>query len=135
MAGRAVMEALQLRKKGYNCAQSVGVPLCDMLGVDKELAFKALEGFGGGMGCYGLTCGALSAAVFAVGLKYSDGNLEVPESKRNTYAICEELVQKFTKEMGTNCCLEIRGTNEPGHMDICDKCVMVATNLAEKVIG
>ena len=135
MAGKRVMEALQLRKKGYNCAQAVAVPFCEELGMDKAAAFRALEGFGAGMGCYGLTCGALSGAVFVAGLKYSDGELEKPTSKRATYVVCADIVDEFTKEFNSNSCHEIRGIETGKPLASCDRCVMVAASLAERIIS
>lgn len=134
MAGKAVIEALQLKKKGYNCAQAVAVPFCAHFGVDKTLAFKALEGFGSGMGVQGV-CGAISGAVFAAGLKYSDGNLDTPASRLTTYKVSADIVQKFEREIGSTCCKEILQAGGQDKIATCDRCVMVAATLAEKTIN
>ena len=45
-----VESTLVKREKGYNCAQAVACTYCDLLGVDEKTVFKAIEGFGAGMG-------------------------------------------------------------------------------------
>lgn len=135
MAGKKVIEALQLHRKGYNCAQSVAVPFCEELNMDKTAAFRALEGFGGGMGCYGLTCGALSGAVFVAGLVNSDGNIETPRSKRKTYEICKAAVEKFQKECGSDCCHTIKGIDTDKPLVPCDKCIATGAAIAEKILA
>ena len=50
--------AAKKHKKGYNCAQAVACTYCDLVGVDEEMMFKAVEALGLGMGCMEGTCGA-----------------------------------------------------------------------------
>ena len=45
---------------------------CDLVGLDKETAYKMSEGFGFGMGCMEM-CGALSGAFMLAGMKNSAG--------------------------------------------------------------
>lgn len=58
--------AQDFHDQGYNCAQAVVCAYCDLVGLDKETAYKMSEGFGFGMGCMEM-CGALSGAVHARG--------------------------------------------------------------------
>ena len=53
--------AQDFHNQGYNCAQAVVCAYCDLVGLDKETAYKMSEGFGFGMGCMEM-CGALSGA-------------------------------------------------------------------------
>lgn len=135
MAGKHVIEALSLHKKGFNCAQSVALPFCAELGIDKQTVMKATEGFGAGMGGYNLTCGALSGAIFVAGSILSDGNLEHPASKRNTYAVCKEISEAFEKECGSTSCYDIRGVESKCPLKSCNECIMIAASLAEKVLN
>ena len=43
--------AQDFHDQGYNCAQAVVCAYCDLVGLDKETAYKMSEGFGFGMGC------------------------------------------------------------------------------------
>ena len=42
--------AQDFHDQGYNCAQAVACAYCDLVGLDKETAYKMSEGFGFGMG-------------------------------------------------------------------------------------
>lgn len=53
-------KAIELHHKGFNCAQAVVMAYCDMFDMDEKTAMRAAEGFGGGMGGFNSTCGALS---------------------------------------------------------------------------
>ena len=66
-------KARELFHNGYNCAQAVVGAYSDLFDVEPELAMRMIEGFGGGMGRMRLTCGAVSAMVALVGMKYSKG--------------------------------------------------------------
>lgn len=132
MAGKKSMEALSLRKKHYNCAQAVALPFCEELGLDREDVKKMMEGFGGGMGGYKLTCGALSAAVFIAGLKCG-GDYDDIKSKLATYKICSEICDIFEKECGSCSCHDIRGISTGKSLKSCDECVLLGVDLAEKI--
>ena len=41
--------AIELHKKGYNCAQAVACTFCKELGINEEEMFRISEGFGLGM--------------------------------------------------------------------------------------
>lgn len=122
-------EAKALHDKGFNCAQSVALPFCEKLGMPRQAAMKALEGFGAGMGDRMQTCGALSGAVFVAGLKHSDGNLEAPASKAATYAICGKVCQAFKEKCGSTVCCEIK---EIAHLS-CSECIALGIELAENI--
>ena len=121
-------EAKAYHDKGFNCAQSVALPFCEELGMPKQAAMKALEGFGAGMGDRMQTCGALSGAVFVAGLKHSDGNLDAPASKAATYAICGKVCQAFKEKCGSTVCKEIK---ELAHRS-CGECIALGVELAEE---
>lgn len=134
MAGKKTMEALMLHKKGFNCAQAVILPFCGEFGIDRVTAMKMAEGFGAGMGGCQYICGALSGAVMVAGLKSCNGNLNDHTSKKDTYAVCRELTAAFEKECGSCNCSVIRGLETKKALKTCDECVMIAANLAEKLL-
>ena len=62
-------KAYELLAKGNtNCAQAVLSSCCEELGLDKNLAMKIAQGFGGGMHHSGGACGAVTAAYMILGL-------------------------------------------------------------------
>ena len=62
---------------GYNCAECVFEAVISMIdtGFPQEIQ-KLATGFGGGVGLYGDTCGAISGAVMAVGAIVGDGEFD-----------------------------------------------------------
>lgn len=127
-------KAIELRKKGFNCAQAVALSFCEDLNLDREIVSKGMEGFGGGMGGYNLTCGALSAAVYIAGIINSDGSLTAPSSKRDTYAICKNICESFKEECGSHFCGEIKGLSSGTPLKSCDECIACGVKLAEKAL-
>jgi len=133
--------AVELFAKGYNCAQAVLAALCrDKM--ERELAFRLANGFGGGARC-GEVCGAVSGALMAVGLEcgfYVEGDLK---QKGYCNAKSFELIQKFVAENGSMLCRELLGVdvrvpddhNKPGvpelHKTICPKVIVSAVGVFE----
>ncbi len=130
MLTEKLQQAAALHAQGFNCAQSVALPFCDELGIDRKLAMRALEGFGAGMGGMQQTCGALSGAVFVAGLKHSDGNLEAPASKKATYAVCRQLSERFVAACGSGVCAQIKGIDSGKPLCSCDACIALGVRLA-----
>ncbi len=66
---------------GYNCAECVFEAVTNIVdtGLPKE-ALRVATGFGGGVGLYGDTCGALAGAVLAVGAVH--GRTSLPGGER-----------------------------------------------------
>lgn len=130
-----VASADELHKLGYNCAQAVACTYCDLVGVSKQDAFRAMEAFGLGMGGMQGTCGALSGAVYLAGLKNSDGNLEAPASKGATYKISREILERFQELNGSTICFELKGvgTNH-GVLRPCPGCIEDACKIVEELL-
>ena len=123
--------AMELHNKGFNCAQAVGMPFAEELGMPLALAAKALEGFGAGMGGRDRACGALSGAIFIAGLKYADGNLEAPASKMGTYAVCKDLCDAFTAHCGSAICKTIKEEEKVS----CSECIRYGVELAYNALN
>ncbi len=68
MRARAAEQAMENYKNGLNCSEAVYNALIQIgaIGASSETSAMCM-GFGGGIGLAGYTCGALSAAVMAVG--------------------------------------------------------------------
>jgi C_GCAxxG_C_C family probable redox protein len=103
-----------LFSQGYNCAQAVLGAFCKELNIDKETALKISSPFGGGMGGQREVCGALSAMLMIIGLKYGYASAKKPEEKKKLYALVKELTDKFKAENGSIICGELTGSKEIG---------------------
>lgn len=124
MLEKKLQMAKDLHAQGFNCAQAVGVPFAEELGMPKELAIKALEGFGAGMGNREQACGALSGAIFVAGLKNADGKSAV--TKADTYALSANLCESFEKKCGAIPCKTIKAEGKTS----CDACIECGIRLA-----
>jgi C_GCAxxG_C_C family probable redox protein len=92
--------------RGYNCAQSVFSAFSEDAGVSNELALKLTAPLGGGMARAGETCGALSGALLALGLRYGTDR---PEGKEQMYRLAREFVEQFRSQHGSLVCRELVG--------------------------
>ena len=100
--------AVECFAKGYNCAQSVFSTFSEDFGLDKTIALKIANGFGGGIRC-GEVCGAVSGAIMAISLKCGFFIEKDLEQK----AICNgkvyEFIERFKANNGSIVCRELLG--------------------------
>ena len=129
-----VEETIRRHDKGFNCAQSVACTYCDLVGMSEEDAFRAMEGFGLGMGCMEGTCGALSGAVMLAGLKGSCADLETPKSKGATYKVAARIVRDFKEKAGATACKDIKGVETGKMLYSCPDCIKTAAAIAEEIL-
>lgn len=94
-------------KKGYNCAQSVVVAYCDVLGMEPDFAAKMSSSFGGGMGRMREVCGAVSGMLMVAGLLYGYETPGDDVSKKAHYQLVQHLAGKFREREGSIVCREI----------------------------
>ena len=81
--------------KGFNCAECVVEAVVNLVetGLPKDI-LKLATGFGGGVGLYGDTCGAIAGAVLAVGAVHGRSSLPEGEPKEASKMAAEELYGK-----------------------------------------
>lgn len=125
-----IEQAMDLHRQGFNCAQAVAMPFCEDLGLDPAFVMRAMEGFGAGMGGRAQTCGALSGAIFIAGLAHSNGDLQAPVSKKETYKVCDGLCQRFMEKCGSGICRDIKGLDGGVPLLSCDNCIKLGIELA-----
>ena len=127
--------AINLHDKKYNCAQSVACAFADEAGVDKEILFRACEGFGLGMGGMEGTCGAISGAVMLASFLTSDGNLDAPATKQNTYALAKTIIAKFQEKNNATRCRDLKGIDTGTVLRSCPGCIEDAVEIVQEVLG
>lgn len=127
--------AIELHKKGYNCAQAVACTFCKEFGIDEEAMFRISEGFGFGMGMMEM-CGALSGMAMVIGLENSVGNPEKGRlTKGQTYKDVKKYVNKFKENNGSYICRELKGVETKKVLCTCDKCILDAVALTEEYLN
>ena len=131
--GELAEKAVANHKKKYNCAQAVACAFCDKLGRDEKEVFELMEAFGLGLGTMG-TCGAVSAMAAVVGMVESDGALDAPKTKKESYKAMKALTEKFKEKNGTVVCKELKGVETKKVIRSCDGCVQDAAELLEEYL-
>ena len=124
-------QAINLHKHGFNCAQSVVCSFCNVMGADPVEAFRMSEALGFGMGTMG-TCGAVSAMAIVAGLKISDGNLDHPGTKKESYQMMQTLIKEFADKNVSIICRELKGVDTGKPLRSCDGCITDAVELTKK---
>ena len=127
--------AIALHDKKYNCAQAVACAFAEEVGMDKEIIFRMMEGFGLGMGGMQGTCGAISGAVALAGLKNSDGDIENPKTKAATYQLSKEIVAKFEEKNKGSLCRDLKGIETGTPLRSCPDCIMDAVEIVQEILG
>lgn len=83
--------------------------LVEALGIESRCVPKIATGFGGGMARHGETCGALTGAIMALGLKYGREEAADLQAKMDTYDKVEALLQAFKDQFGSAVCFDLVG--------------------------
>jgi len=97
-------KALDYFDTNFNCSQSVLAAFADDLGLSEDESLRVACAFGGGMGRQQFTCGAVTGAAMAIGLKFGKGKNDSDEKKAETYAKTVTLFNEFNSLHGsTNC--------------------------------
>lgn len=127
-------KAIELHDKKFNCCQAVACTFAKNLGIDEQILFRAGEGFGLGMGCMDGTCGVLSGAIMLAGLKNSDGNLDTPATKADTYQLSKEMLKRFSAKTGGTVCRELKGVDTGRMLCSCPDCIRAGVEVVEEVL-
>jgi C_GCAxxG_C_C family probable redox protein len=93
---------LEIRKEGYNCAESILKAFNEETGADIPVSIASP--FGSGM-AVGSTCGAITGTLMAIGtLKGRNTSDEANESR----IITKELITRVREKYGTIECIELK---------------------------
>lgn len=107
-----INKAVSLFKEGYNCSQSVVAAFADMYGFTEEQALKMSAAFGGGIGRMRETCGAACGMFLLAGLEKGAVSGSDREGKAATYALVQQLAEKFKAENGSLRCADLLGLSK-----------------------
>ena len=107
--------AASVLKEGFNCAQAVFSTCAPGLALKEDTAAKIASSFGGGMARGGGTCGAVTGALMALGLKYGSSRPRDKEIKEKSYEIAREFMRRFTERNGSTVCRDLLGCDISTH--------------------
>jgi C_GCAxxG_C_C family probable redox protein len=140
-------QSLEAFRNGYNCAQSVLSVFAEESGLTKDAGLKLASPFGSGIAYMQETCGAVTGALMAIGLKYGKGENGTNKDKTRAYEISRTFLSEFRKLHNTVCCRQLldgldmstpEGMAKIQELDLfrlrCAKYVQDAVALTEKII-
>ncbi len=103
--------ALDTFRQEFSCAQSVFTAFADPADVSRETALRLASGFGGGLARSGETCGAVTGAVLALGLRHCGAPPTDPQAKVAAYPVVQEFLRRFRERHGALTCRELLGAD------------------------
>ena len=103
----------ELFKQGIDCSQITLGYVAEKAGISDEVALKISSAFGGGM-WRGRTCGVITGALMALGMRYGFSEPIAPEEKSAFLSKCAAFEQKFAEEYGSVVCKEMLGGYDLG---------------------
>ncbi len=105
----AVTRAVAYFAEGYSCSQSLFMAYAPDFGLVPEDAARIAAPFGGGIARGGETCGAVTGALMALGLKCGHASPEDVEAKDRAYAVAQEFIHRFKVQHGATRCRLLLG--------------------------
>jgi len=93
--------------KSYHCAESTLIALAESQGIASDLIPKIATGFGSGLARTCGICGAVSAAIMALGL--NNGRTEPNADREPNYAAARRLLHEFAARHGSTNCFDLTG--------------------------
>jgi len=141
-------KAVEYFRRKFNCSQAVFTVFGTEYGISEDDCLKIGCGFGGGMGRQQITCGAVTGAVMALGLKFGKASGDPEEKKTETYLKVKQFFSEFSGIHGSTVCSELLNgldMNDPDDhkriMDLrlfdtlCEKYVADSVRITEKLIS
>ncbi len=104
-----IEQAVTCFQDGYYCSQAILSTYASEMDLPVETALKLASGFGGGMARQGKTCGAVTGAIMAIGLKHGSITPDDSCAEEVIYAKIKRLTTKMEDLFHTTVCSELVG--------------------------
>jgi C_GCAxxG_C_C family probable redox protein len=139
-------QVLTTFRESMNCSQAVLASFSGDMGMDEKTAIKIASAFGGGIARNGETCGAVTGALMAIGLKHFNTDLLPDEAKMHVYSLSNRFMQEFKTRNGSVKCKELLGVDlstdegrkkmreENLSQKVCKKLVCDSVEILEKLL-
>jgi C_GCAxxG_C_C family probable redox protein len=98
-----------MAERRTNCAQAILSTYCEAFGLERNLALRLAQGFGGGMAHMGKTCGTVTGAYMVLGLSQKLSPDNPSERLDATYELIREFDRRFKALHGSVNCTELIG--------------------------
>ena len=103
----SIDDAVKMFEEGFICSQAVFAAFSEKYGLDKKIALKIANGFGGGIARNQEVCCAVSGAIMLIGLKYGKTESGDSVSHEKTYELVNQFINKFTEKNGSINCFDL----------------------------
>ena len=103
--------AVQTFANSFNCSQSVFSVFAPDFGISRDLSLRLASPLGAGIARRQETCGAVTGAILAIGLKYGKGENGTDEDKKKAFDISKKFISAFEAEFGSIECLKLLDNN------------------------
>ncbi len=113
--------AVEQFDRGYSCAEAMVLALAPDAGRSPADPQRTAAALGGGIARAGLTCGCLTGAAVAVGLRLGRTSPDDERSKERAYRVAGTLVRRFEAAFGTTECRKLTGldlNSEPSRAEL-----------------
>ncbi|MCP5103858.1 MAG: C_GCAxxG_C_C family protein [bacterium] len=133
-------------EEGFCCSQAVLVTYAEHWNLDPDVFLKIADAFGAGIGGMAATCGAVTGAIMAIGLKHGRTHPDDDDAKHKTRTLVKEFVKQFKERRGTLECKHLLDIDisvpegmqlaeEKGLFDtFCPKLIEDAVDILEKLL-
>ena len=104
-----IEHAVEHFEEGYLCSQSVLLAYAEKLEIDPGTAARIAAPFGAGIAYTGNTCGAVTGALMAIGLRYGHDMPDDERSKREMFDKLDAFLAAFEGLHGSVLCRALLG--------------------------
>jgi len=136
--------ASELFDAGYNCAETMVLALARADARTPEGIQRVATALGGGIARAGLTCGCVTGAAVAAGLRLGRTSPDDRESKERAYRTTADIVRRFVAAFGTTECRKLTGLDfnsenpqellDRVHSEVCTRLVRFTAEAAAQEI-
>ena len=124
----------ELGDQGPNCCQKVCMAFQDEFSIDRDEIMRLSAPFGGGMGYFGMTCGALAGAGMVFGKRFGSDFINQKEYKNAFYAAVKEMCEAFEAKSGAATCPALKKMQAAGLGLSCKELIYLGAAVADEYI-
>lgn len=120
--------------RGPNCCQLTCMAYAEEFQIDLQELLRVAAPFGGGMGYFGLTCGALAGAGIIFSNHFGSDFMDNSEYKLQFYAAVKELCEEFEALSGAATCAAFKKMQNAGHGPTCRELIYLGAEIAQRYV-
>jgi len=128
-------EADTLFKEGFSCAQSIFAVYAQKYGLDKKMALKISQAFGGSVAGMRGECGIVTGAYMVIGLAFGTSETEDGAPKIKTYEMVRTFNKRFKEVHQSTVCRELLEGRAGNQYDLCKEYIKTACEILDGLLG